>query len=225
MKDINLLPKIEKQKKKGSFLFNLFLIILLVLLVISLGLSYYFGNIRKELSGKFDIIEKTNFDLNLYKDKLLFYKNFEENVNYKAALNKSLNSETIKWSQKFYDLSRILPEKAYILSFNGRCDNLYTSIESVKNGGDIPKGKLLAFNIEGYSNDYVEISRLILGLKEISEITDPWIASIKETEVENLKLLYFKVEVYWDLDEFIKDIEINKEPALENTDELDIEKM
>jgi len=225
LKDINLLPKIEKQKKKGTFLYNLFLIILFVLLMIISGFSYFFGNTGKELNRKLDIIEKTNFDLNIYRDKLLYYKNFEKDVNYKSSLVKGLNEKTIKWSQKFYDLSRNLPEKAYILNFNGRCDNLYSSIESVRNGGDVPKGKLLAFNIEGYANDYVEISRLILGIKEISDISDPWIVSIKESEVENLKLLYFKVEVYWNLDEFLKDIEIDKESAPGDTGELDIEEI
>ena len=198
---------------------------LLILLIIISGLSFLFSKTKKELAEKFDIIEKTNFDLNIYKDKLLFYKEFEKDVYYKSALNKTLIDNKINWSKKLYDLSECLPEKAYILNFNGRCDNLYSSIESVKNGGDIPKGKLLAFNIEGYANDYIEISKLVLGIKEISDISDPWIVSIKESEADNLKLLYYKVEVYWDLNDFIKDMEINKKSSPDNTDEIDIEEM
>lgn len=225
MKDINLLPKVEKQKKKGHFLFNFFLIILIILLIIISGLSWLSGSSKKELAGKLEIIEKTNFDLNIYRDKLLFYKDFEEDVTYKSSLNQSLSDKTIKWSKKLYDLSRNLPDKVYILNFSGRCDNLYSSIEMVKNGGNVPKGKLLAFNIEGYANDYVEISRLILGIKEIADISDPWIVSIRESDVDNLKLLYFKVEVYWNLSEFLKDVEISKKPSSGSTAEPDLDEM
>ena len=87
MKDINLLPKVEKQKKKGHFLFNFFLIILIILLIIISGLSWLSGNSKKELAGKLEIIEKTNFDLNIYRDKLLFYKDFEEDVIYLSLIH------------------------------------------------------------------------------------------------------------------------------------------
>ncbi|MDD3520781.1 MAG: hypothetical protein PHU65_06090 [Actinomycetota bacterium] len=224
MKDINLLPKTEKLKKKGSFLYNLFLIILLILFLTISVLSYFYSNTRKELKRKLDIIEKTNFDLNIYKDKLLYYKNFEKDVNYKSALVKALDLKTIKWSKKLYDLSEILPEKTYILNFSGRCDNLYSSIESLKNDGAIPKGKVIAFNIEGYANNYVEISRLILGIKEITDISDPWIASIRESEIANIELLYFKVEAYWNMDEFLKDIKIDKPDEIKDMEnEIDID--
>lgn len=211
MKDINLLPKLEKKKKNGFLFFNFFIAFLLVLLVIIAGFSYLIFINKKELEEKLGIIEKTNFDLNLQKERLLYYKTFEEEAGYKAESVKMLEKNTIKWSRKLSELSKKLPEKIYILNFNGRCDNYYSAIQTLKEGNDISDDRLLAFSIEGYASDYSEISKLILGIKKITDISEPWIATIREAEIQNMRLLYFKIEAYWDLGNLTKDIVVKKE--------------
>ena len=225
MKDINLLPKAEKQKKKGFLLFNFLVATLIILLIATAGFSYFLVENRKELEKKLDVVKKTNFDLNIHKEKLLFYKNFERQVDYKSRLTKALDVKTIKWSHKLYELSDKLPEKTYIINYNGRCDNLYSFILAVKNGTDIPAGRLLAFSIEGYSNDYIEISKLILEIKSITDISKPWIVTVRESEIENLKLLYFKIEAFWNVDNFIDYTQNEKEEYPENIRNIKIEDM
>ncbi len=223
MKDINLLPRIEKKRKKGFLFFNFFLAVALILLITVAGFSFFTLETKKELEKKLDIIKKTNFDLNLHKEKLLYYQDFEQQVNKKSELIKNININTIKWSRKLYELSERLPEKIYIVNFNGRCDNLYSSVHTVKEGNAIPKGRLLAFSMEGYAEDYIDISKLILAIKGMTDVSEPWIATIRETEVQNLKLLYFKVEAFWNIDNFINDIKSNKKEPSGNIRNLSID--
>ena len=102
----------------------------------------------------------------------------------------------------------MIPEGVYLNSLIGKSDNLYSTIEMAKSGTAPENLKLTAFTISGNASDYIEISKLLIGLKDIPEITDPWIVSINENIVNNMKLLNFNIEAYWDLPLFLKDIKI-----------------
>jgi len=213
MKDINLLPKIVKPKNTVNIILNIIIIVFVIVLIIISGFTYLLFNSKKDLSAKLDNLEKINFQLKSYNDKLQAYKNFEENVNYKSELVKKIKEEDIIWSKKFYDISKIIPDKVFITGIDTKADNLYNVINQVKNGNQPEEAKIVSFVIDGYATDYLEISRFIIGLKEIPEITDPWITSINDEIVNNVKLLKFNIVTYWKLSLFLKDIKVEKQSS------------
>lgn len=218
MKDINLLPKIVKPKSSTAIVLNVVIIIFLIGAVSVAGLTFLLFNSKANLSQKLDNLEKINLQLKIYNDKLQAYKNFEDNVSYKSNLVKTIKAEDIIWSKKFYDISKVIPEKVNIISFDGKSDNLYNTIDQAKKGTPPAETKIVSFVIDGYAADYLEISKFIIGLKGIPEITDPWIVSINEEIVNNMKLLRFNIEAYWDLTLLLKDIKVEKQSST-NTDQ------
>lgn len=210
MKDINLFQRKVKPKSKSSLLLNIVLIILLTALLIFSGLAYLLSNANTNLSLNLNNLESANLELKTYNDKLQAYKKFEDNVEYKSNLVESIKTKDVIWSEKFYEISKIIPEGAYLNSFDGAADNLYDAIKTAESGTEPENKKLIAFTINGNASDYIEISKLLIGLKDIPEITDPWVVSINENIVNNMKLLNFNIEAYWDLPLFLKDIKVIK---------------
>ena len=210
MKDINLYKKKVRIKSKSFLLFNIAIIILLVALVFVSGLAYLLSNSKTNLSLKLNDLESVNLELKTYSDKLQAYKKFEDNVVYKSTLIESIKTKRIIWSETFYEISKIIPEGAYLTSFDGSAANLYNAIEIAKSGTEPGNIKLAAFTIKGSASDYIEISKLLISLKNIPNITDPWVISIDESVVNNIKLLNFDMETYWNLPLFLKDIKIVK---------------
>lgn len=220
MKDINLFQKKVRPKSISSLLLNIAIIILLTALLIFSGLAYLLSNSKTNLSLKLNNLESANLELKTYNDKLQAYKKFEDNIEYKSNLIKDIKNKDVIWSQKFYEISKIIPEGVYLNSFNGAADNLYSAIETAKSGTEPENKKLIAFTINGNASDYIEISKLLIGLNDISEITDPWVLSINENIVNNMKLLNFSIEAYWNLPLFLKDIKITKpQQQTTNTDQ------
>ena len=228
MKDINLFQRKVKPKSKSSLLLNIVLIILLTALLIFSGLAYLLSNANTNLSLNLNNLESANLELKTYNDKLQAYKKFEDNVEYKSNLIEKIKTKDVIWSEKFYEISKIIPEGAYLNSFSGAADNLYDAIKTAESGTEPENKKLIAFTINGNASDYIEISKLLISLKDIPEITDPWVVSINENIVNNMKLLNFNIEAYWDLPLFLKDIKITKpQQQTTNTDQntsLDLSK-
>ena len=217
MKDINLFQKKTKSKRRSSPLLNIAIIILLIGVVILSGLAYLLTNSKTSLLLNLNNLESVNLDLKTYSDKLQAYKKFEDNVLYKSNLIENIKTNKIIWSEAFYEISKIIPEGAYLNGFDGKADNLYAAIESAKTGTESANTKLTAFTINGNATDYIEISKLLIKLKNIPNITDPWVISINENIVNNIKLLSFSIETYWDLPLFLKDIVIVKPSAQTTT--------
>lgn len=219
MKDINLYKKKARIKNKSSLLFNIVIIILLIALLFVSGLAYLLSNSKANLSLKLNDLESVNLQLKTYSDKLQAYKKFEDDVEYKSGLVKSMQNKNIIWSKKFYNISEIIPDGAYLISFAGAADNIYNTIKAAESGTEPADLKLIAFTINGNATDYIEISKLLISLKDIPEVLDPWVISINENIVNNIKLLNFTIEAYWDLPLFLKDIKIVKpQPQATNTD-------
>jgi Tfp pilus assembly protein PilN len=221
MKDINLFQKKVKPKSRSSLLFNIAIIILLIGLVVLSGFAFLLSNSKSNLSSKLNNLESVNLQLKTYNDKLQAYKKFEDDVVYKSGLIESIKTQDVLWSEKFYKLSQIIPEGVYLNSFDGAADNLYIIVENAKSGTVPDNNKERAFSINGYASDYIEISKFLIGLKDISEITDPWVVSINENIVNNMKLLNFNIEGYWNLPLFLKDIKVVKPPEQTTNTEQD----
>jgi hypothetical protein len=226
MKDINLFQKKVRPKSRLYLVLNIVIIILLIALVLLSGMAFLLSNSKTNLSLKLNDLESVNLELKSYSDKLQAYKIFEDNVEYKAKLIENIKNKDVIWSEKFYEISKIIPEGVYLYSFNGATDNLYNAIELAKSGTEIPDTKLIAFVMDGNASDYIEISKLLIGLKDIPEISDPWVVSINENIVNNIKLLNFSIEVYWDLPLFLEGIKIVKpqqqEPVTDQDTNLDL---
>jgi len=210
MKDINLFQKKVKPKSKLYLLFNIAIIFLLIVLALLSGMAFLLTNSNTNLLSQLNDLESVNFELKTYDHKLQAYKNFEDDVNYKADLVKNIKEKDVIWSEKFYGISKIIPEGVYLISFSGSVENLYSAIEMAKSGTFTPNTKLIAFNMSGNASNYIDISKLLIELKNIPEIKDPWVVSISENIVNNIKLLNFSIEAYWDLPLFLKDIKIIK---------------
>jgi Tfp pilus assembly protein PilN len=226
MKDINLYKKKIKVKSKSFLLLNIAIIIFLIAIVFVSGLAYLLSNSKTNLSLKLNDLEAANLELKTYSDKLQAYKKFEDNVEYKSTLIESVKTKRIIWSEIFYKISSIVPEGVYLISFDGSADNLYNAIEIAKSGTDPGNIKLVSFTVNGNASDYIEISKLLINLKNVPGVTDPWVVSINENIINNIKLLNFNIELYWDLPLFLKDIKISKpkqEPvAVEQGTSLDL---
>jgi len=211
MKDINLLPKIVKPKNIVQIFLNILIIILIIILLALSGLTFLFNNSKQTLMAKFDKLEKTNFQLKTYNDKLQGYKEFEDNLNYKSKLVSGVKEYDVIWSKKFYDLSKVIPDNVYLINIQAKADNLYSLIEQAKSGNLTAESKIVAFVIDGYSTNYLSISKFIIGLKGIPEITDPWVTSINDEVVNNIKLLKFNIVAYWDTSLFLKNIKVQQQ--------------
>jgi len=223
MKDINLLPKIKKEKNRFAAGLNILIAILVVVLIASGALSFYIYRSMNSLSYKLSELEKVNMELNTLLIKLRSYKDFSDKVGYKSEIVKDITDNAILWSKKFYTISEVIPKNVFITSFSGGCDNVYNEIEIIKQGEDSPGNKLTAFTLEGYSSDYTNISKFLIGLKTIPEIIDPWVSSINEVAVSGINMMYFKIDAYWNIEFFTKDIKPNIENAQTQDNALDIE--
>ncbi len=209
MKDINLFKLKVKTKSKPFLLFNIVSVILLLGLVFVSGLAYLLSASKANMSLKLNNLESINMDLKIYSDRLLAYKKFEDNVEFKANLIENIKNKNVLWSETFYEISKIIPEGVYLNSFQGDAGNLYSAIEAAKTGV-VSSSKLVAFTMNGNASDYLEISKLLINLKNITNITDPWVTSINENTISNVKLLNFSLLAYWDLQLFLKDIKVIK---------------
>jgi len=223
MKDINLLPKIKKEKNRFAAGLNILIAILVVVLIASGALSFYIYRSMNSLSYKLGELEKVNIELNTLLIKLRSYKDFSDKVGYKSEIVNDITNNAILWSKKFYTISEVIPKNVFITSFKGGCDNVYNEIEIIKQGEDSQGNKLTAFTLEGYSSDYTNISKFLIGLKTIPEIIDPWVSSIDEVTVSGISMMYFKIDAYWDIEFFTKDIKPNIENAQTQDNDLDIE--
>jgi len=222
MKDINLLPKVARKKNTISIVLNVFIAILIIGILLIAGTIFLLSNSKTSLSKRLDNLEKINLKLKAYDDKLQAYKNFEDNIKYKNDMVKSVKAENIIWSKKFYDITRIIPQGVYLTSFSGSSGNLFDFIEQVKKGAQSQDKKLSAFVIYGYAADYLEVSKFVIGIKNIPEISDPWIVSINESIVNNMKLLSFNIEAYWNLPLFLKDIKIENKNNINTSQNTNI---
>jgi len=219
MKDINLFKLKVKTKSKPFILFNIVTVLLIAGLVFVSGLAYLLSTSKTNMSLKLNNLESVNMDLKIYSDRLLAYKKFQDNVEYKANLIENIRNKNVLWSETFYEISKIIPEGVYLNSFQGDAGNLYAAIEAAKTGV-ASSSKLVAFTINGNATDYIEISKLLINLKNISNIADPWVTSINENIINNVKLLNFSVVTYWDLQLFLKDIKVIKpQQQKTNTDQ------
>lgn len=215
MKNINLLPKKEKKSDARIILLNFFIVIFVFILLISILAVLMVRDIGNELAQRLTKYEDVNMELNEYVTKLESYKDFEELVEEKENNISFINIENIKWSSIIYDVSSSKPEGIYITNFTGSTSNLYQYINKLILGEEIEDEDKSAFIIQGYARDQFEVSKYVLALENIPNISEVWINTINVSDVPGTEqnAYFYRIETFWDIEKYddLKPESSNKE--------------
>jgi len=206
---INLLPKEEKKRDVRSVVLNVFIVLVVILFLATILLTFFLFDIDNLLSSRLSEYESVNIKAQDQVNKLKVYNDFREDIEEKAAVLEDLKENELLWSRILYDIGKLMPEDAYILSFEARGSRLYTYIDNYKEG-EVEEGvQVLSFAINGQGASYMDVLKLTIELKKIEDIEIVWIENITRTVVPgiDLEVVSFTINTYWNLDSFTEDID------------------
>ena len=206
---INLLPKEEKKRDIRSIIINIFMVLVLVLFLATILLTFFLFDIDNLLSSRLSDYEGTNIKVRDQVNKLKVYNDFRNNVAKKSDILVDLKENELYWSRVLYDIGKIMPEDAYLISFESQGSQLYKYIEQYKEGESEEGEEVISFNIYGQAASYMDVLKLSIELKKIDNIKIVWIENITRTVIPliDLEVVSFSINTYWDLDYFIEGIE------------------
>jgi len=206
---INLLPKEEKKRDVRSVVLNVFMVLVIILFLVTLLLTFFLFDIDNMLSSRLSEYESVNIKVQDQVNKLKVYNDFRKDIEEKSAVLEDLKENELLWSRILYDIGKLMPEDAYILSFQAQGSKLYTYIDDYKEG-EVEEGRqVLSFTINGQASSYMDVLRLTIELKKIENIEMVWIENITRTVVSgiDLEVVSFNINTYWNLDSFTEDID------------------
>lgn len=201
MKNINLLPKKERVVDARLILLNFLIVIVAIVLMVSILLALFLRDVGNELSERLTKYEDTNLELNEYAVKLEKYKEFSDIVNEKESSIQLLNVEDIRWSEILYDVANAKPDGLYISNIIGNSGNLYSYIDGILAGEEVEEEDLNAFIIQGYAVDQFTVSKYVIALDEVADISRVWINTINSISLPEIgqESYFYIIEAYWDL--------------------------
>lgn len=220
---INLLPRKEKKRDVRSIVLNVFVVLVIVLFLVTVLLTFFLFDIDNLLSSRLSEYEGTNIKVQDQVNKLKVYSEFRKNTDDKTDILEDLKKNELYWSRVLYDIGKLMPVDAYAVSFEARGSELYSYIEDYKEG-EVEEGKqVVSFAIHGQAASYMDVLKLSIELKKIDNIEAVWIENITRTVVQgiDLEIVSFSISTYWDLDNFIGDID--KRADTQDEDILDEE--
>lgn len=220
---INLLPREEKKRDVRSIVLNVFVVLVIVLFLVTVLLTFFLFDIDSLLSSRLSEYEGTNIKVQDQVNKLKVYSEFRKNTDDKTDILEDLKKNELYWSRVLYDIGKLMPVDAYAVSFEARGSELYSYIEDYKEG-EVEEGKqVVSFAIHGQAASYMDVLKLSIELKKIDNIEAVWIENITRTVVQgiDLEIVSFSISTYWDLDNFIGDID--KRTDTQDEDILDEE--
>ncbi len=206
---INLLPKEEKKRDVRSVVLNVFMVLVIILFLVTLLLTFFLFDIDNMLSSRLSEYESVNIKVQDQVNKLKVYNDFRKDIEEKSAVLEDLKENELLWSRILYDIGKLMPEDAYILSFQAQGSKLYTYIDDYKEG-EVEEGRqVLSFTINGQASSYMDVLRLTIELKKIENIEMVWIENITRTVVSgiDLEVVSFNISTYWNLDSFTEGID------------------
>ncbi len=206
---INLLPKEEKKRDIRSIVINVFMVLVLILFLATILLTFFLFDIDNLLSSRLSDYEGTNIKVQDQVNKLKVYNDFKNNVDKKSDVLVNLKENELHWSRALYEIGKIMPEDAYLISFEAQGSQVYKYIEEFKEGESEEGKEVISFNVYGQAADYMDVLKLSIELKKIDNIKIVWIESITRTVIPviDLEVVSFSINTYWDLDYFIEGIE------------------
>lgn len=220
---INLLPREEKKRDVRSIVLNVFVVLVIVLFLVTVLLTFFLFDIDNLLSSRLSEYEGTNIKVQDQVNKLKVYSEFRKNTDDKTDILEDLKKNELYWSRVLYDIGKLMPVDAYAVSFEARGSELYSYIEEYKEG-EVEEGRqVVSFAIHGQAASYMDVLKLSIELKKIDNIEAVWIENITRTVVQgiDLEIVSFSISTYWDLDNFIGDID--KRTDTQDEDILDEE--
>jgi len=206
---INLLPKEEKKRDVRSVVLNVFMVLVIILFLVTLLLTFFLFDIDNMLSSRLSEYESVNIKVQDQVNKLKVYNDFRKDIEEKSAVLEDLKENELLWSRILYDIGKLMPEDAYILSFQAQGSKLYTYIDDYKEG-EVEEGRqVLSFTINGQASSYMDVLKLTIELKKIENIEMVWIENITRTVVSgiDLEVVSFNISTYWNLDSFTEGID------------------
>ena len=122
---INLLPKEEKKRDVRSIVLNVFMVLVIILFLATILLTFFLFDIDNLLSSRLSEYEGTNIKVQDQVNKLKVYNDFKKNVDEKSDILEDLKKNELYWSRVLYDIGKIMPEDAYVVSFDAKGSKLY----------------------------------------------------------------------------------------------------
>jgi len=206
---INLLPKEEKKRDVRSIVLNVFVVLVIILFLTTILLTFFLFDIDNLLSSRLSEYEGTNIKVQDQVNKLKVYSEFRKNTDDKSDILEDLKKNELYWSRVLYDIGKIMPEDAYVISFEARGSQLYSYIEEYKEGEVEESRQVISFTINGQAASYMDVLKLSIELKKIENVEAVWIENITRTVIPgiDLEIVSFSINTYWDLDNFTGDID------------------
>jgi hypothetical protein len=206
---INLLPKEEKKRDFRSIILNVLVLVVAIFFLATILLTFFLFDIDGLLSTKLSEYENTNIKVQDQVNKLKIYSDFRKNVDDKSDVLVGLKKNELYWSRVLYELGKIMPEDAYIESFEAQGSGLYKYIEDYKEDKVEEGTQVVSFTINGIAASYMDVLKLSIELKKINNIEVVWIDNITSSLVPgtDLEVVSFSMNTYWNLDYFTADIE------------------
>lgn len=222
MKTINLLPKEEKIRDTKSILLNMLIVLLIVILIILAGFSVLLINVSKYLEPQLDDYVRANMQISNYINKLEAYSGFKEEVKENRKLADYLLKEEVVWSDVLYNFSRNMPGNAYITYIEGDSEDYYKLIYESENIKPDEVGKIKIFTIGGYALEYTDVTKLIVHIGNMDNISEVIINNISKNYIteSSIEVLSYNISAYFDIEPFLA--EIRKGAETEETGEEDI---
>ena len=206
---INLLPKEEKKRDVRSIVLNVFMVLVIILFLAIILLTFFMFDIDNMLSSRLSEYESVNMKAQDQVNKLKVYSDFRKDIDEKSVVLEDLKENELLWSRILYDIGKLMPEDAYILSFTAQGSQLYAYIDDYREGEAEEGSQVLSFTINGQAASYMDVLRLTIELKKIEDIEVVWIENITRTVVSgiDLEVVSFTINTYWNLDSFTEGID------------------
>lgn len=221
MKTINLLPKEEKIRDVKGIIFNTILVLFMVMFVVLIIFSIILFDTNNNLTPKLDDYKRINMQVHDYITKLEAYEQFKEKVIAKAELADSLQKVEIIWSDFLYDFGKKTPDNTYVNYIEASSEPFYEFISEAAKEKPEEIPKILFFKTTGYAIDYTDITKLIIEIKNMTNIGEVWINNISKNYIteSNIEVLFFDISAYMDIEPYLEDLKVEEETQTEGTGE------
>jgi hypothetical protein len=223
MKTINLLPKEEKITDVKSIILNVVMVIVIIILIALIALSAILFKINDYISPQLYNYQRANTQINNYITRLETYEKFKEEVNSNRKLVDYLQKEKIIWSDVLYNFSQEMPRNTYLTYIEGDLKGYYSLIYGEEKVDPEKFGKVKFFNITGYALEYADISKMVVHILNMDNVSDVLINNISKDYVtdSNIEVLSFNISVYIDVEKYLE--ELKKKQEQEQPEEIEEE--
>ncbi|MDD3776560.1 MAG: hypothetical protein PHN32_03010 [Actinomycetota bacterium] len=222
MKYIDLLPRQERIFNKRTVALNIAIILIVIILAaMSFGLIIL-KDMNQNLNQDLAQYQAKGKELQGYVEQLKAYEQFQQRVQTKEDLIGSLQQKEILWSKLIHSLGESVPPRISLTNFEGSMNSINSFLEGYSE--EKMEQKVSCFTVKGYAENYTDVSRLIISLKQIPYIGDAWVEGISNSQItEGVNGLIFTVQTFWDIPRLVEEWEITAQTENDLSSEADQE--